>query len=260
MFYAYINKLCTSGFQANIGVLNKPLGTVSNEKGKFSLNIYKNYIQDTLKVSCLGYKSKELLIKDLLNDKSNGIKISLDNYTEKLKEIIITSRKLKTYTKGKKRINSKNKVYFAIPSIKDLNLGSEIGRKFSLGKKKPSILENFKFYLVENNFKHLKFRLNIYSIKNKRPEKKLNGSNILVNVDNSFKGWVNVNLIKYGLKVKQDIIITIEWINTSKDGNKLSLPIIIPSISSTHYYKYGTQAKWKKYGGISTPMLLTYVQ
>jgi len=109
MFYAYINKLCTSGFQnpefkndlmknilliiiaslnlvfsysqekkikgviidnsntpimyANIGVLNKPLGTVSNEKGKFSLNIYKNYIQDTLKVSCLGYKSKELLIK-----------------------------------------------------------------------------------------------------------------------------------------------------------------------------------------------------
>jgi len=260
MFYAYINKLCTSGFQnpefkndlmknilliiiaslnlvfsysqekkikgviidnsntpimyANIGVLNKPLGTVSNEKGKFSLNIYKNYIQDTLKVSCLGYKSKELLIKDLLNDKSNGIKISLDNYTEKLKEIIITSRKLKTYTKGKKRINSKNKVYFAIPSIKDLNLGSEIGRKFSLGKKKPSILENFKFYLVENNFKHLKFRLNIYSIKNKRPEKKLNGSNILVNVDNSFKGWVNVNLIKYGLKVKQDIIITIEWINT----------------------------------------------
>ncbi|MCF6213489.1 MAG: carboxypeptidase-like regulatory domain-containing protein [Flavobacteriaceae bacterium] len=240
--------------------MNKPLGTVSNENGEFSLNINNYYIQDTLKISCLGYKSKEFLIKDLLNGKSNEIKISLEDNTEKLKEITITSRKLKTYTQGKKRINSKNKVYFAIPSIKNLNLGSEIGRKFSLGSRKASILENFQFYLIESNFKNLKFRLNIYSIENKRPGNKLNDSNILVNVDNYFKGWIKVNLIDYNLKIKQDIIITVEWINTSKDGNKLSLPIIIPSISSTHYYKYGAQAKWKKYGGISTPMLLTYKQ
>ena len=52
---------------ANIGILNKPIGTVSNKKGEFNLILDNSYLSDTLKISCLGYVSKELLIKNLLN-------------------------------------------------------------------------------------------------------------------------------------------------------------------------------------------------
>jgi hypothetical protein len=243
----------------NIGILNKPIGTVTNEKGEFVLNFDNSVNSDTLKISCLGFKSKELTIKSLINNKS-FLNISLENYTEKLAEIIINSSNLKTYTKGKEKTNTKNKVFFAIPNVKNLNLGSEIGRKFSLGTKRPSLLKEFKFFIKENNFESVMFRINIYTIENNKPTKKLNDTNIFVTVDNQLTDWITVDLTDYEIKTQQDIILAVEWIKASKNGNKLSLPILIPSFSSTHYYKYGTQAKWKKYESISTAMMLTYKQ
>lgn len=243
----------------NVGILNKPVGTVTNENGEFYLNINNSFISDTLKISCLGFKPKEFVIKSLLSKKTD-LSISLNNYTEKLDEILINSSNLKTYTKGKEKTKTKNEVFFAIPSLKNLNLGSEIGRKFSLGTKKPSLLKEFKFFLKENNFESVLFRLNFYTIENNKPSKKINNTNILIPADNQLTGWITADLSDYGIKTQEDIIITVEWIKASEKGDKLSLPILIPSFSSTHYYKYGTHAKWKKYGSISTAMMLTYKQ
>lgn len=243
----------------NVGILNKPVGTVTNENGEFYLNFDNSLILDTLKISCLGFKSKELQIKNLLTNK-NEINISLENYTEKLNEIIINSSNLKTFTKGKEQTKTKNKVFFAIPSMKNLNLGSEIGRKFSLGTKKPSLLKEFRFFLKENNFESVLFRLNFYTIENNIPSKKINNTNILISAVNGVTGWITVDLTDFGIKTKEDIIVTVEWIKASEKGDKLSLPILIPSFSSIHFYKYGTHAKWKRYGSISTAMMLTYKQ
>ena len=49
----------------NIGILNKSIGTVSNEEGKFILNIGKANLNDTLRVSCFGYKPKQFLVKNI---------------------------------------------------------------------------------------------------------------------------------------------------------------------------------------------------
>ena len=64
----------------------------------------------------------------------------------------------------------------------------------------------------------------------------------------------------YDINVKEDIIITVEWLEHSEKGSKLNLPIIVPSLGSTHYYKFGSQNSWLKYGSLSTPMHLTYEQ
>lgn len=242
---------------ANIGILNKPVGTVSNQNGEYSLNIDHSMNLDTLKVSCLGFKSVEKVINKIQNDNFN---ISLENYSEKLEEVVIKYDNLKTFVLGKEKSNTKNQVFFAIKDRKDLNLGSEIGRKFNLGTKKPSLFKEFKFFVKENNFDMVKFRINIYTILNNRPDKKINESNIIVGLENKNKGWVIVDLTEFELKTQQDVIISVEWIDCSKIGDKLSLPILIPSFSSTHYYKFGTQAKWVKYGSISSSMVLTYKQ
>jgi hypothetical protein len=243
----------------NVGVLNKPLGTLTNSNGEFVLNIDSSMNLDTLKISCLGYKSKEMKIEGLINTKSK-IQISLENYMEKLEVVVITSSKLKMYTEGKDKTKTKRAVIFANPNHTNRNLGSEIGRKFSLGTKKPSVLTHFKFFIRENNFDAVKFRINVYSINNNRPDKKLFGSNIIVDVNNKGKDWVNVDLSEYDIKVQEDIIVTIEWLEGSKEGSKLNLPIIIPSFGSTHYYKFGSQAQWKKFSNISSAMVLSYKQ
>jgi hypothetical protein len=243
----------------NVGVLNKPLGTLTNANGEFILNIDDSMHLDTLKISCLGYKSKEMKIDGLIDTKSK-IQISLANYMEKLEEVVITSSKLKMYSEGKEKTKTSASVIFANPNYVNQNLGSEIGRKFSLGNKKPSVLKDFKFFIRENNFDEVKFRINIYSINNNRPEKKLFGSNIIVDVNNKGKDWVNVDLSEYDIKIQEDVIVTVEWLEGSKEGTRLNLPMIIPSFGSTHYYKFGSQAKWQKFSAISSAMVLSYKQ
>lgn len=55
-------------------------------------------------------------------------------------------------------------VLFATQNQKHLNLGSEIGRKFTLGTRKSSLLKQFKFFVKENNFYLVKFKINILSL------------------------------------------------------------------------------------------------
>lgn len=243
---------------ANVGVLNKPVGTVSNIKGEFILNIDNSYILDTLKISSLGFKSKEFVIKDLREN--SNLNIYLENYTEELEEVVISTNNLKTYTKGKEKTKTKNEVLFATPEIKNINLGSQIGRKFSIGKKKSSLLKEFKFYIKKNNFEKTKFRINIYSIKNNIPFKRINTTDIFTEAEKNITGWIKVNLTDYDITVNKDIIVTVEWIETSEVGDTLSLPIFVPSFNSIHYYKQSAQTKWRKYKMISSAMVLTYKQ
>ncbi|HIP33949.1 MAG TPA: carboxypeptidase-like regulatory domain-containing protein [Bacteroidia bacterium] len=242
---------------ANVGVLNKSIGTVTNSKGEFIIELDNTLMNDTLKISFLGYKSKEFVIKSL---SEKVITINLEKQVEELKEIMIIPRKTKTHIKGKKKSKSNNEVFFATPKSEYKNLGSEIGRKFSLGTKKISFLNEFKFYIKKNNFDNIKFRINLYNIKEKVPFKNINDENIFIEVSDKHIGWVKVDLKEYNISIKEDIIITVEWIKSSKKGNELSLPILIPSFSSTHFYKYGSQAKWRRYKSISSAMVLKYKQ
>lgn len=244
---------------ANVGVLNKPIGTVSDENGKFKFILEDVKESDTLKVSCLGFKTKQIILKDILS-KEEDLNIVLESYTEKLEEIKINKSDLKSYSEGKDKADTKHQVIFANPNYKNLNLGSEIGKKFSLGTKKPSILTEFKFYIKDNNFEKVKFRINIYKIKNNKPDIKINKENIIIEVDHKLTDWVNVDLSQFDINVQEDIIVTVEWVEHSNDGNKLNLPIIIPSFGSTHYYKFGSQGTWEKYGKISSSMILNYRQ
>ena len=242
---------------ANIGILNKPIGTVSNKKGEFNLILDNSYLSDTLKISCLGYVSKELLIKNLLN-RPNSI-IILEKLIEELNEVVLYSNNLKPHSKGWQKTKTNQELFFVVPNMSNINLGAEIGRKFSIGKE-PANLTEFKFYLKQNNFEQARFRINIYSIKKNIPQKRLNEKDIFSDINKDFTGWVNVDLSKYNITVNQDIIITIEWIESSEIGDTLSLPIFAPSLSAIHYYKQSAQSKWRTYRLISTTMLLNYKQ
>lgn len=242
---------------ANVGVLNKPIGTVTNEKGEFLLNIGNSLTLDTLKISSLGFTNKEFIIKNI--PENSKLNVTLESSVIELKEVTIIPSNQKRYTEGKEKTNTKNEVFFTNPEFTYMNLGAEIGRKFPIGKKKISLLEEFKFFIKKNNFKKIKFRVNIYNIKNNMPLNRINNADIYAEVEN-LTGWIKVDLTGYDIMVQENVIITIEWIEASKEGGILSLPILVPSLNSIHYYKQSAQTKWKEYKMISSAMVLTYKQ
>lgn len=242
----------------NIGILNKSIGTVSNEEGKFILNISNANLNDTLRVSCFGYKPKDFLVKNIELEKL--IRIELEEEVTILEEINILSGDLKTYTVGKDKTDTKHKVIFADEKMSSINLGTEIGKKFDLDTKKASLLSEFKFYIKNNNFSSNTFKINVYSLNKNKPGNILSSKNIVVSVGDSYKGWVTVNLEDYNIIVQEDVIISVQWIDYVGSGNTLHLPVIAPSFGSVHYYKYGSQNRWERYGKVSSSMILTYKQ
>ena len=245
---------------AKVGLINFPTGTVTNINGEFQLTIKNTEYLDSLKISAFNFHDKIIPIKNLL-DKSSIINITLDYSPVEIKEVIINGKTLKTYTEGQEKSKTKKELFFVIPGMDNVNLGAEIGRKFSLGKKDTK-LEEFSFYLKQNNFDNVGFKINVYSIgKNNIPLERLNKEEIVASINNKTIGWIDVDLSKYHINVNQDIIICIEWIKASERGDTLSLPIFAPTFfNSTYYYKQSAQSKWRKYTIISTSMKLKYKQ
>lgn len=243
---------------ANVGILNKSLGTISNQKGVFNLNLEKINQTDTLRISCIGYKAKDIIVNEI--DTNKNLEITLQEESIQLDEVIIVYKDLKTFIDGKEKTDTKHQVIFANEKLNNLNLGTEIGRKFELESKKPTLLTEFKFFIKDNNFDSNTFKINIYSINKNKPDKIINTQNILISIGKDYKDWVTVNLEDFNIIVQDDVIVSVQWIEHSKNGNTLNLPMIIPSFGSVHYYKFGSQNKWEVYSKISSSMILTYKQ
>ena len=71
---------------ANISVKGKSIGTVSNEQGKFNINISRDLISDTLVFSYIGYKNTYIPIEQL-SLCENLVYLSSDKY--KIKEVVV---------------------------------------------------------------------------------------------------------------------------------------------------------------------------
>lgn len=241
---------------ANVGILGKPQGTVSDSLGKFALFLDKTFLNDTILISHLGYENRKILVSSIIEGEPLIIKTKTKNV--ELEEVVINSFGDKISQKGRDKVNTKRSVQFSLSNIKNQNLGAVIGRKFKFSNRKKNLLEEVKFYVKYNDFEKAKFRINIYDIKNGKPYKIINKKPIYKSIHNKFQGWVSVDISNLEISVNENIVVGIEWIEHSKNGSKLSLPMIVPSIGSTHFYRYGSQSKWRKFGGISTALIVRY--
>lgn len=240
----------------NVGILGESIGTVSDSLGNFILFLDKTLFEHTLLISHLSYENKEMLVSSINEEKPLVIK--LKPKTVELEEIIVHSLHSSIKQKGRDKVNTKGVVKFSISSTSNQNLGAVIGRKFKFSSKKKYLLEEIRFFVKNNDFEKAKFRINIYNIKNGEPHEVINKKMIYKSIYDEFEGWVSVDISDLQMSVDEDIIVGIEWIEHSKNGKNLSLPMIVPSLGSTHFYRYGSQSKWKKFRGISTALVVQY--
>lgn len=236
----------------NIGIVGTAYGTVSDQNGNFEM-YYPNTlpIESELRCSFIGYKS----FSSKLNSIKSPLNISLDREMIELAEVIIKPVKIKRKVIGNERENTFMKNNFAIPEKPNQNLGAEVGRKFDLDDKKH-YLKTLNTCFAYCTFDTVIFRLNIYSIKNGKPDKNLVKENIYLSLINHRKGWKSFNLEPYNLMFEQDVILALEWVYQSKKGKYLGLNITVPAVGAIHYYKFGSQNSWKKFLNMSTSMNL----
>ena len=161
----------------NIGVINKEIGTVSNEQGMFNLSISSDCLKDSLRFSCIGYVSKTFLVNDLKNRLAKNNVVMLDENLFVLNEVIVSNKKKKDELVGNTKRPKKISAGF-----KEAPLGNEVGIKIKLNRK-AIYIKALNLNIINNTSKKAKFRLNFYSIKNGKPHKKITDKNIYVNID-----------------------------------------------------------------------------
>lgn len=221
----------------NIGVVGKSVGTVSSEDGRFTLEVGDRYNQDTLRISMVGYESKDLLVGESRKLFADGKEIGLKPSATQLNEVVVSSRGLREKVLGNKTTSTK----FSAAFSSDV-LGNEMGITIKI-KKSPTYIKDFNCSIVKNNYGKIKFRLNFYTLNIKgMPDKNILNENIIVETDIE-EGVLTVDLTEYNIVVKDDFFVSLEWIeDLGEDGLFFSASLFgKPMIERTT-----SQAFWQK--------------
>lgn len=186
----------------NIGVRNKNIGTVTNDSGKFSLDLPQQYANDTLTFSMVGYKERNLLMAEAtqLNEyKLEPTVMSAGEYTFSAKRPVERKYGLARY---------RPLLHFIDASIKQ-NDAFEIAQRISLGDSKSKIT-SVNLHLNETQKDSATFRINFYRYEGNRPGKRAIEKSI-VQRHAIRDGWLKFNVSQYNIQLKGDIVVGIEF-------------------------------------------------
>jgi hypothetical protein len=219
----------------NIGVLNKDIGTTTDTRGTFELEFSNSTLEDTLKISIVGYESKKIAASTFPD--ATSVTFHLDEKPTVLKEAVIESKKLKT-----KRIGNRSQSKFFGGKFASNDLGSEFAIKIHI-RNTLTYLENFRFNISYNDVDTAAFRFNIYSIKNGLPFENITPHNIIARIGKNQTGTVQVDLSKYNIILHDDFFIGLEWI----EGNTTSGIVFSAGFGHKAFYRRASQGRWRKY-------------
>ena len=233
----------------NIGILNRDKGTVSNEKGEFSLEIPIEFVNDTIKISSIGYETRIFIAKEFIKTLKENKTITLSEKIIELNEVVVSNKKLKENDLGNK---TKSKMMRG--GFRNAELGNELGIKIKI-KKSPTYITKFHANVTSNTGEKMKFRLNFYSMEKGLPKEKLIKQNIIFSID-SKEGEFTLDLSKYNLVVEEDFYLTMELIEN--EGNKESEVFFSAGLlGNATVTRLTSQAEWKKFGSIGIGFSLT---
>lgn len=237
----------------NIGIENKGVGTISNNDGTFTLKLNEQISDDDeIVFSHIGYESQRLKVTELL--KMNIITLKAEINT--LDEVLISPKKGKIKEKrlGRKSSGLIKVLFYGFYSnyehdVVDDALGKETGMSFKI--KEECKINKLNFYILTNQYKSLKFRVNFYEIEDGLPGSFLFNKNILFEVKDGYTGWFQVDLEEYELYLDKEIeamAVTIQWVESEKINSHskfFNIPLA-KSFNLTQYIRNKAMDSWNK--------------
>lgn len=234
----------------SVGILNKPIGTVADTTGQFMFSVGPENLTDTIKLSLVGYTPLKIILKDYMAGAGQPVKLS--EKTEQLSEVTITNvtGSINAEIVGREAVSKAVQVSIHNKKTADETIGSEMGMLYH-PTRRNGLIRDFNFYISANNFNFIKFRINIYAVKNGLPDTLISNKQIFTTVDNFKTGWCKINLEPWHIRVSGDFIVTVQWIESRMDKKEKPvtiLPVTLTLFSKNCYVRIASQDKWKKMG------------
>lgn len=230
---------------ANITFLKVNKGNYSKEDGSFKLTLpNKDLITDSLLISFVGYPSKKISVKSLLNN-HRTIKLKKDNQV--LDEVILNVKKAK-YS-STKSLSVKHKGLYASSEP----FGNETITFIENEKNKKGKITNVELNFKANKRENIKtykayFRVKFYELDSitKAPGKLLSYDDIIIKPENKTQK-VKVDLEdNFILFPKNGVFVGLEVIKPSSVTVNSSMYVVAPAITKSHTE---TPLSWYRYRG-----------
>lgn len=204
---------------ANIGIVNKNVGTISNEDGTFSIRIPDLLQNDTLIFSALGYEKKIVPVRDFSLREENVL--SLRDKPIVLQTVTVTAvrEKAKVFELGNRY--SRGGFLLADSVYAGASMALLIRNKYPSFHEDlvyPVYMKNARVRIFKNNMKSFRFRVRLYekdSITEKPGKDFLHQSVILESKIK--KGWLEFDLSHLNVKIEKEFFIAFEWILDDRD-------------------------------------------
>lgn len=198
---------------ANIGILGKGIGTVTNEDGTFELNISKSSAEDIIRFSYIGYNSLSFTNSQYQKQFNDIAVVYLTESNYNLNEVVIRPKVFKSKVVGNTGKGIEN-ASFVDNSLDTSNIGFEVGTRIKI-KERPTYIDEVVINFSKNESKGCIFRLNIYDGKIKNTPNILKEP-IYITIDKELS-TLKIDLKKYNILVENDFIIALECVKrTSK--------------------------------------------
>lgn len=219
---------------ANIGVVGKGVGTVSNENGAYTLTVPDSVAGEPVRISRIGYQTLQQSVAVL---KGQPV-VRMQQEATALSEVLVSAKKLKI-----KKVGNVTTTRNVSGGFKKNSLGAELAIRIPIKHPKTQI-RRFFINIVNNTIDKPVFRFNVYSIdKNGRPKDNVLNHNIVFSpLENT--GLVELDLTPYAIFVDDDVFIAIEWL---KDlGDVKGLHFSTKLMGGGTYFRSVSQADWEK--------------
>lgn len=231
---------------ATIGVKGKSIGTVTDEQGRYNFQVEETQVQanDAVVVSSIGYQTVSMPYSTF----KSSTRIRLAPAVTQLRAVKVNPGKVKTKTYGRTGTSTLMvSNMFTQKQLVDDNLGKEQAAILNIDNN--CYLKNFNMFVVTNRFKNVKFRLNLYSVKDGYPDSLISDKNILFDVPQKH-GWVNVDLTPYQIYLTgyRKIAVAIQWLKSEKIDSASKFFTVSATLSPGHaiFFRDKSQAEWNK--------------
>jgi len=219
----------------NVGVFNKDNGTVTNEDGRFKIDISKLSSNDTIRISYIGYETSDILGSSL--DSKDGVKIRLNPIDIQIPDVQITNRKTRTFVLG--NTVKWDKMSFSFMSRQ---LGAELGTLIRLNQR--ATLEQIRFHVIKTSLDSIVLRVNVYDLVNGMPCHNLLKEPLIIKARNGV-GDVVVDVSDYNIVLDDDFVVCLEHFK-ELGNNKSGILLSAGAFNNPSFSRLGSQGKWYK--------------
>ncbi|TPE42609.1 carboxypeptidase-like regulatory domain-containing protein [Pontibacter mangrovi] len=226
----------------NIGIRNKNVGTASDEHGKFTLELPATHATDTLTFSAIGYQERSVPVSELVG--MQPLEVKLQEKTERLQEVVVQSRKLKTRKLG---VTGRLPMVWGNPDQRESKDIYEFAN-FIQVKDRPTELLSAHFYLTSSKLDSALFRINLYRNRDGKPGERLLEERVVQRLSTS-EGWVSIDLQPFAVYTDEDFFLGIEYLPaTGADRRSIMLGA---KLGGSSFSRKASLGNWEEFVGAS---------